>query len=211
MSPRWPNEEKAKEATEAVEPKEELKPEAKAEPTEQTLVIKTEIDAYVASRLKSQPQSVAEIQATDIKENSSATNILKLPDSVQNALDRKNLVPRWLNKDKRAIDRALDVRRWVIVNRTLFPHLPRHYFTANGTIENGDLILACMSKERADTLRKIPGERSSEKTKDLPMNRWRQSSGSEKIGYYKPAYTAERDGETAVAGIVPDAPETNNE
>lgn len=196
------------------EVKEDVKQEARveqAEPKEQTFVIKTENDAYIHSRLRSQPQTIDEIKVSDEKITTEATNILKLPPTIQKALDSRELSPRWVSKDKRQIDRALDIRGWVIFNRALFPHIPKHYFTSNGTVENGDLILCCMSTKRVERLRQIPGERSSEKLKDLPMNRWKQSSGAEKIGYYKPAYTAEPDGQTAVAGIVPDAPTENNE
>lgn len=183
----------------------------KEEKEEQTFVIKTELDAYVSSRLKSQPQSVDDIKFTEHKDDGVVSNLLKLPKHIKDELDRCDLTPRWVNKDKRMIDRALDIRHWAIVNRAMFPRIPKHYFTANGTVENGDLILCCMGKARAEKLRSLPGERSSERVKNLPIDRWKQSSGTEKVGYYKPAYTAERDGDTSVTGIVPDRPDNNNE
>jgi hypothetical protein len=46
------------------------------------------------------------------------------------------------------------------VNKWYFPDLPNHLFTANGSIERGDNILAFMSRARAEEIRKRPAELS---------------------------------------------------
>lgn len=163
----------------------------------QTFVIKTELDAYVSERLIGQPQTIEEVQVKDVTDDSLTLHMLKLPSPIQKALDDKGMVPRWINKDKRMIDRALDVRGWTLFNRVIFPRIPKHYFTANGTVEMGDCILGFMPAKKAELLRRRPGEISSERIKNLPIEEYKNSKGNEKIGYYKPAYTAEPDGEMA--------------
>ena len=183
------------------EPKEELKQEIKQEVKQEvkqsspeTFVIKTELDAYISDKLKTQPLDINDIVVDDV-ENQRHWNILELPNELEKALKKKGMAPRWINKDKRAIDRATNIRRWLIVNRTYFPELPKHLFTANGTIENGDLILGFMPATRAEKLRKLPGELSRERIKALPIEKYKDYGDTEKIGYYKPTYTGERDGE----------------
>lgn len=163
----------------------------------QTFVIKTELDAYVNERLIGQPKTLEEVQAKDVSDDSLTMHMLKLPKSIQKALDDRELVPHWINKDKRMIDRALDVRGWTLFTRTFFPRLPRHYFTANGTVEMGDCILGFMPANKAEILRKRPGKISQERVQNLPIEAYKQSRGEEKIGYYKPALSAEPDGEMA--------------
>ena len=156
----------------------------------QTYVIKTETDAYIHDRLRNQPRTLEDIKIREYSDDMAAS-ILKLPTPIDEALKKKNLVPRWINKDKRMIDRALDIRGWTLFNRVYFPEIPKHYFTANGTVENGDSILGFMPRESADVLRSRPGQISQERIKNLPIDKYKDSKGGEKIGYYKPAYTAE--------------------
>ena len=163
----------------------------------QTFVIKTELDAYVNERLTGQPKTLEEVEIKDVSDDSVTMSMLKLPRPIQKALDDKGMVPRWINKDKRMIDRALDVRGWTLFNRVFFPTLPKHFFTANGTVEMGDCILGFMPAKKAELLRKRPGQISQERVSNLPIERFKESKGNEKIGYYKPAYTAEPDGEIA--------------
>lgn len=177
------------------EVKQEVAPKVEQEP--QTFVIKSELDAYVNERLKGQAQSIQEVSVKDVTDDSLALNMLKLPPQIQKALDEFEMVPRWINKDKRMIDRALDVRGWSIFNRTIFPKVPKHFFTANGTVEMGDCILGFMPAQKAEILRKRPGQISQERVKNLPIEAYKGNKGEEKIGYYKPAYTAEPDGEMA--------------
>ena len=133
-----------------------------------------------------------------------------LPDDVKKAFEKRELAARWINKDKKMIDRAIHIRGWVIVNKMYFPELDKHYFTANGTIENGDSILGFMPVAQADRLRRRPGEISQERIKNLPVEKFKNEQG-EKIGYYKPALTSEKDGEMTTVGIQPDKPLNTNE
>ena len=48
-----------------------------------------------------------------------------------------------------------------IVNRILFPSLPKHLISISGAIERGYCILCCMDKAKADKLRRDPQERAS--------------------------------------------------
>jgi hypothetical protein len=179
----------------------ENKPEEVIQPQEnvlpQTFVIKTEVDAYINERLISQPKKFEDIKVRDNFDDSVANHILKLPKEIKKALDEKNMTPYWINKKKKAIDHALDTRGWTIFNRVLFPNIPKHNFTANGTVEIGDCILGFMPAKNAEILRRRPGLKSQEMIKNLPIEAYKNSKGDEKIGYYKPAYTAEPDGEIA--------------
>lgn len=171
-----------------------------AAPQTQTFVVKTELDAYVNERLVGQPKTLEEVEVKDLSDDSVTMSMLKLPKAIQKALDDKGMVPRWINKDKRMIDRALDVRGWTLFNRVFFPTLPKHFFTANGTVEMGDCILGFMPAKKAEILRSHPGKISQERVNNLPVERYKEAKGNEKIGYYKPAYTAESDGEVATNG-----------
>lgn len=179
----------------------------------QTFVVKTEIDAYINERLINQPKKFDEIKIKDLKDDSDTTHLLTLPKDIKDALDKKGMVPYWINKKKKALDHAIDQRGWVIFNRVLFPNISKHNFTANGTVEVGDCILGFMPAKNAEILRKRPGLKSQEMIKNLPIEAYKNSKGNEKIGYYKPAYTAEPDGEMArrEAGLFaqPDAANVN--
>lgn len=177
-------------------------------PEAQPVVIKTELDAYITELMKGQPQDLEQVQVRDFKFGD-PSHILNLPVTVEDAFKKRGLSARWINKDKYWIDRAIYKRGWVIANRTLLPELGRENFSANGTIENGDCILGCMPVKQADKLRKMPGDISSERVKNLPVDKHKNYEGSEKIGLYKPAYTASEDKEGHVVrtGIQPDLPD----
>ena len=183
--------------------KEEVKQEVKESPSPseksgpQTFVVKTELDAYINELLINQPKSIDEIKVKTIDDDVAAAHILVLPKEIEKELKNKNMVPRWINKKKRAIDHAINQRGWTIFNRSIFPKISKHNFTANGTVEVGDCILGFMPASNAELLRKRPGQISSERIKNLPIEAYKNSKGEEKIGYYKPAYTAEPDGEMA--------------
>lgn len=183
-------------------------PKPAPEPSAQPFVIKTELDAYVSELMKGQPQSIEDIRVRDFNYDN-PSNILDLPQNLQEVFKKRGLAARWINKDKYWIDRAIYKRGWVIVNRTLLPELGRHNFSANGTIENGDCILGCMPIKQAEKLRKMPGELSSERVKNLPIDKYKDYRGSEKIGLYKPTYTAseDREGQVVRTGIQPDLPD----
>lgn len=165
------------------------------------IIIKTEIDAYISEIIKGGPQTPEEIQVRDY----SVTNgkhRLSLPDSIEKKYGKKYAF-RWINKNKAWIDRAITIRRWLIVNRTLFPDMPKHLFTANGTIENGDTILGFMPIAEAERLRQEPRDKSTNLVKDLPMEKWKGKG--EDSPYYKPDLgSSEKDGEMVTTGITPD-------
>ena len=162
------------------------------------VIIQTEIDAYISDAMRGGPQTSADIQVRDFTPES-YKHRMSLPKEIERKYGRKYAF-RWVNKDKRMIDRALYVRKWLIVNRALFPDMPKHLFTANGTVEFGDTILCFMPIEAAEKLRKEPGRVSSERVKNLPMEKWRGHEGDPKSPYYKPALGAvERDGELMTA------------
>lgn len=179
--------------------KQEVKVEEKKE-TPQTFVIKTELDAYISERLQTQPKTLEDIKISEVISPLEGKHKLSLPKEIKDVLDKGGYTPYWINKKKQAIDHALNDRGWSIFNRVLFPSIHKHNFTANGTVEIGDCILGFMPTKRAERLRTIPGEISSERVKNLPMDRYKESKGEEKIGYYKPAYSAERDGEVVRTG-----------
>jgi len=67
---------------------------------------------------------------------------------------------RWLSKNKRALDFAINVRGWYLVNRSLFEEAPKILFSVNGGIENGDSILGFMPFEKAQAIRNRPIQES---------------------------------------------------
>lgn len=170
----------------------------------QPTVIVSEIDAYLHDRLKSQPKVWGDVKVIGDAAPNDSWHVLRLPKDVDEAFQKRGLTPRWINKDKKSIDRALDIRGWMLVNRMLFPEIKKHHYTANGTVERGDAILGFMPNERAERLRRIPGELSLEKMKNLPIEKWKDQHGDR---FYKPTLSEEKDGEEIAAGIQPD----NNE
>lgn len=192
------------------EPKQEIKPveQPRLEPQapqreeHQPTVLLSQEDAYIYERLKSQPKSLEAISVRDL-EKLDGKHALSLPDDLEKLFKKKGLVARWINKDKRMIARALDIRGWAIANPVLFPEIPRHHFSAGGTIERGDSILGVMPVKRAERLRQEPGKLSTQRVKNLPIEKWKE--GGEQ--YYKPTLTEERDGEEITSGVQPDRAE----
>ena len=174
---------------------------AKREQIQSTIVIKTEMDAYISEIIKGGPQSAEEIKVVDFTE-AEGRHRLSLPAEIEKKYGRKYAF-RWVNKKKDWIDRAINIRRWLIVNRVLFLDMPKYLFTANGTVENGDTILCFMPIEQAESMRRRPGELSRERVKSLPMEQWKNKG--EDSPYYKPSLgQEEKDGEILSAGIQPD-------
>lgn len=173
---------------------EEKKPEVKEDP--RPAVLLSNSDAYIYDRLKEQPKTLDEVKIIDRKFEERG-NQLKLPKEVDDLFKKKGFTARWVMKNPRAIATALDVRKWVIVNKVLFPDLPKHLFTANGTIELGDLILMFMPENDAKILRELPGKLSTEKLKRLPVEKWKDDPSGER--YFKPTLSAEKDGEVLSA------------
>lgn len=171
------------------------------EKVQDSIVIKTEIDAYIGEIVKGQPQSADEIKVVNVRYDENKHR-LSLPDAIEKKYGKKYSF-RWVNKKKDWIDRAIHIRHWLIVNRVLFSDLPKHLFTANGTIENGDAILCFMPMEQAESLRREPQRISSERVKDLPMEKWKNAG--EDSPFYKPTLgQEEKDGEVQTVGVQPD-------
>lgn len=78
---------------------------------------------------------------------------------------RGKYVFRWLNKNKRALDTAINVRGWFIVNRSYFNDAPKILFSVNGGVENGDSILGFMPVSKAISIREKPSKDSLERVK----------------------------------------------
>ena len=151
------------------------------EKSQDPIVIMSETDAYIHERMKSQPKSIEEIKI--VERRPEGEHSLSLPKELLKF--KGQFAFRWLNKKKQAIDRALDVVGWNLVNRAIFNDVSDHLFTANGVIERGDAILAFMPEKQAQIIRKAPGELSRERVKNLPvqdLKKW-EDRGEK---YYKP-------------------------
>ena len=121
-------------------------------------VLLSSADVYIYDRMKSQPK---DLQSVDLKvedKNVPGRHRLSLPEEL--SLHEKKYTFKWIFKRKQAIDEACDIKGWVLVNKTYFPDLPNHLFTANGSMERGDAILAFMPRARAEAIRRKPGELS---------------------------------------------------
>lgn len=90
----------------------------KSEPQAQSIVVKTELDSYIHERLKSQPTKLEDLDVRVKNDSSEYDRVLSLPKSLEKHTNKYTF--RWINKQKRALDRAIDVIGWVIVNRALF-------------------------------------------------------------------------------------------
>ena len=131
----------------------------------------SELDSYILQRQREQPRTLEGVeQRVEVLERKARErHRLTLPDffealSYDHGGDTHGpYVFRWLFKDKRAIDRALNVIGWTLVNQTYFPGAPRHLFTANGGIEVGDSILAFMPARQALAIRVEPAKKSQER------------------------------------------------
>jgi len=146
-------------------------------------VLVSELDAYVADRLKSQPKTLTEVEVIADRESASDIRVLALPRELEPYCNKYAF--RWISKKKRAIDYHIDVVGWTLVNRIYFNDLPKHLFTANGSVERGDLILGFMPMKRATVLRGEPGKRSAERVHNLPvpdLENWKKEGEQ----YYKP-------------------------
>ena len=176
-----------------------------AENDNRTVVVKSGIDAYISELMQGGPRNIEEVRVHDYSPDQDRHR-MSLPKSLESKYGKKYAF-RWVNKKKEWIDRAVSVRRWVICNRALFRDMPSHIFSANGTIENGDTILCFMPIESAERLRREPGKVSTDRVKDLPMEKWKNKG--EDSPFYKPTLgQEERDGEVLAAGIQPDVQTT---
>ena len=170
MSPRanpFPSVSKGTESDQVMSsPPSESIPDGEREP----VVILTELDSYIRERMRGQPRNLEEVVSrAEVKERlTPSQHRLTLPEFFESlSYDHTEkpgpFVFRWLFKEKRAIDRALNVLGWTLVNRTYFPHAPRYLFTANGGVEIGDAVLAFMPAKKAVEMRAKPARDSQER------------------------------------------------
>lgn len=129
----------------------------------QNLVIHSELDAFVMDRLKSQPKTLDEIDSEVIVRPDEARHALSLPEELL-SFERKYAFC-WIFKRKKAIDEACDIYHYKFTNRTYFPELPDHLFSARGVIERGDNILMFRPRRIEEEMRKTPGVESTERLK----------------------------------------------
>ncbi len=145
-------------------------PVKKEEAPSQRITILSELDSYILERQKEQPSSLEEAVARIEVQDARPRHRMEMPDSLQKYFwnEKTNpsgrFIPRWVLKDKRAIDTAL-AKGWLFFNRSYFPDAPRYLFTANGGIEIGDTILAFMPVKMALAIRSAPAKLSQERLK----------------------------------------------
>jgi len=134
-----------------------------------TLSIVSNEDAHIFDRMKSQPKTLEEVLAVKDRQYAPGEHRLSLPVELRTKEIAFKFSFRWVNKNKRAIDDALDVKGWTIVTRAFFSTLDPHLFNTSGAIERGDAILCFMSLARAQAMRKAPGLKSAQRMKSNPM------------------------------------------
>jgi hypothetical protein len=168
------------------------------------VVLLSETDAYLHERMKEQPKTDAEVNLKVMQDFENKGHILSLPKDLE--VFCKDYSFRWINKKKRAIDHALDVIGWSFVNRVMFKTLPKHLFTANGSIERGDAILAFMPRKRAEEIRLRPAQISRERVRNTPVQPLDRPWEDRGEKYYKPDLgAAENDNEKPVGiSVTPD-------
>ena len=152
------------------------------------VTILSELDSIIMERNKTQlanAPTVEDIQVRDLDTRTEGQHRLKLPKEVEEAFKKRKISARWIYKEKRAIDNALNVIGWTLANRVYFPELPDYLFSATGCIEAGDAILAFMPLDRVLKLRELPGKKSRELVRNIPaqdLKKWEQRAEH----HYKP-------------------------
>lgn len=147
--------------------------------------VMSEEDAYIADRMKSQPKSLDEIVTVKEDKIAPTEHRLSLPKELEKHKDK--FAFRWINKKKRAIDEAI-IKGWILVNRTLMPDVAKeakHLFSTSGAIEKGDAILALMPAQKAQAIRRAPGEKSTDYIKSH-LSKGKQQLGKGVSGFYQP-------------------------
>jgi hypothetical protein len=187
------------------EPKTEIikEPEPVVRDSNKPLVILSETDMYVHERMKSQPTTDEEVQVKfDMIDTAPAEHILSLPKELRKEKYAVKYAFRWVNKKKRAIDRALDVIGWSFVNRKAFPDVPDYIFTANGSIERGDAILTYMPLKQAEKIRTAPAQLSRERVKNTPVQNLKAWKDRGNDTHYKPDLGAAENDKEESRGLV---------
>jgi len=170
-------------------------------------VIMTNQDAYIHERMKGQPETLDDVRNIKVEAPDQDKGRLDLPEYFKKfSFDhtKGEFIFYWLNKDKRAIDRGINVRGWLLVNRRYFPDAPKFLFSANGGVEFGDSILVFMQVKKALALREAPGmksrelvqTRTTEVEKGTPDKGGRRQMGHEDDpNYYAPKLSSPAGGE----------------
>lgn len=178
--------------------KEEKKPVQETE--RPTLTLVSDMDAYISERMKNQPKTLDEALFVKEKKYAPGEHRLSLPPELKGYT--KKITFRWLNKKKRAIDDAIDVKGWMLVNRALFPSLPKHLFTTSGAIERGDCVLAFIPNKKAEAIRRAPREKSQRMKEASPMISKPEPLRKGQSGFYRPEDTSpekeEKEGATGL-------------
>ena len=153
------------------------------EQNQQPTLVMSELDSIIRERIKSQPSTIEQVDIAVSRVEAPGLHRLSLPPYFEqfsydctrgdvceyHARDKKTgkiisgrgrYIMRWIMKDKRAIDPALNVRGWYLVNRSYFPEAPKMLFGTSGGVETGDLILVFMTVEKALAIRKFPQQKS---------------------------------------------------
>lgn len=148
-------------------------------------------NAYLADVIKSQPSSLEEIEIKLSEKADPNQHQLTLPPEIKKYENKYTF--RWIMKNRRSISLASQVRKLMFVNKTYFPDLPDHLFTASGAIERGDSILVF-------TLREV-SERRKQELSNFAKEKVQSKIGAHKSNpnFYTPT---DEDGETTkVVGI----------
>ena len=188
----------AEEVVEVVAPIEPKVVEEKKRPD--PVVVISELDSYISERMVAQPKSLVDIELKE-KTPRKQEGILALPKELEEYASKYAF--RWINKHKRSIDYHLDVVGWNLVNRIYFNDLPKHLFTASGSIERGDLILGFISMKKALELRDGPIRLSQERVANLPIPRLNDDKAYKDRGenYYQPEGGSAEDDEKETPGM----------
>jgi hypothetical protein len=166
-------------------PKEEVKEEVFEQQSKPILQVMTEEDAYISDRMKSQPKTLDEIALVRAVRYAPGEHRLSLPNEFKEYGTR--FAFRWINKKKRAIDDAI-LKGWVIINRSLFKDIAKsspHLFSTSGAVEKGDAILACISLDMANSIRRAPGKKSNDAVNAV-LSKGKEPLPKGQSGFYKP-------------------------
>lgn len=151
--------------------KQEVIPEQKSTPvpaaTPQVNVLRSEFDAFIYDRFKSQPKTMEEVEAKVVSKPADGLHNLSINEELKPYT--KKFAFCWIYKKKRAVDEACTLGHWVLCNKTHFPDVADkypHIFSANGAIERGDNILAFRTTAIDELMRKAPGLDSAQRIKD---------------------------------------------
>jgi len=126
-------------------------------------VIHSEVDAMLLDRIKSQPQTLDEIDKEVVVQPREGRHQLSLPVELDEFT--KKYCFTWIFKRKQAIDEACDIYHYKFTNRTFFPLLPDHLFSARGVMERGDMVLMFRPRHIDEEMRKAPGLESLQRIK----------------------------------------------